>query len=143
MIKRVYHIPGHMLNHIFHDNNCTLARMVCDDLLFKNVDLSVDVFHFKTKHSTNNHFCQENRNPVAFPELLGENGGWYFNSLIAKQTNVWFGGYHAICHEMLVDKYIFFLDEMIMCKNCGTVLKLKKDGQDPDYYPFSQYIMTR
>jgi hypothetical protein len=111
--------------------------MVCDDPVFKNVGLSVDVFHFKTKHSTTNHFCQENCNPVAFPELLGEDGGWYFNFSIAEQTNVWFGRYHAICHEILVDKFIFFLNKMIMCRNYSTVSKLEKDGQEPDYYSFS------
>jgi hypothetical protein len=54
---------------------------------------------------------------------------------------VWFDGYHAICREMLIDKYNFFLDEMIMQKNCSTVLKLKKDGQDPDEYPFSPSML--
>jgi hypothetical protein len=39
---------------------------------------------------------------------------WFFISSIAKQTNVWLGSYHSICREMLVDKYNFFLDEMIV-----------------------------
>ncbi|KAF8222056.1 hypothetical protein L208DRAFT_1324528, partial [Tricholoma matsutake] len=41
----------------------------------------------------------------------------YFNLLIAEQTNVWLGGYHSICCKMVIDKYHFFLDEMIMRRN--------------------------
>lgn len=99
---------------------------------FKNVGLSVDVFHFNCKHSEKDTYCQENCNPVSFPELLGENGkGWYFNSSIAEQTNVWLGGYHSICREMVVDKYHFFLDEMIMRRNRMTKTKLEKEGKQP------------
>ena len=83
--------------------------MVATDLFFDDIGLSVDVFHFKSKHAVTNEFCQAHCNPAVFPELEGENGKpWYFNSSIAEQTNVWLGGYHAICHEMLVDKYNFF-----------------------------------
>jgi hypothetical protein len=137
MIKCIYWIPGLLPEHIFYDNNCKLACMVCDDPVFKNVGLSVDVFHFKCKHLTSDHFCQEHCNPAAFPELLAEEGGWYFNSSIAEQTNVWFGGYHAICCEMLVDKYNFFLDEMIIQKNRTTISKLEKEDRNPDYYSLS------
>jgi hypothetical protein len=100
------------------------------------VGLSVDVFHFKSKHKETDMFCQENCNPSAFLELLGEGGkAWYFNSSIAEQTNVWLGGYHAICREMLVDKYTFFLDEMIFQKNKLTMAKLITGGKEPGYWP--------
>jgi hypothetical protein len=60
-------------------------------------------------------FCQSHCNPAAFPELEEEQGkAWFFNSSIAEQANVWLDSYHSICHEMLVDKYNFFLDEMIV-----------------------------
>jgi hypothetical protein len=114
-----------MPDHIFFDNNCSLAKHVQGDLTFANVGLSVDVFHFKSKHSQEDTFCQLNCNPAAFPKLLGEGGkGWFFNSSIAKQTNVWIGGYHAICQEMKPDRYAFFLDEMILQRNKMTKERL-------------------
>jgi hypothetical protein len=64
-----------------------------------------------------------------YPELLTEDGKWYFNTSIAEQTNVWLGGYHAICREMLPVN--FFLNEMIRLRNCIVVAKLKEDGQHP------------
>lgn len=102
-----------------------------DDTI-KNVGLSVDVFHFNCKHSEKDTYCQENCNPVSFPELLGEDSkGWYFNSSIAEQTNIWLGGYHSICREMAIDKFHFFLDEMIMHRNRMTKVKVEKEGKQP------------
>src|SRR6266508_4900694 len=101
MIKRTYRIPGTMLDHIFYDNNCHIAKMVKNDPVFQSVGLTVDVFHFKCKHSERDAFCQENCNPAAYPELLGTDGQqWYFNSSVVEQTNAWLGGYLAICREM-------------------------------------------
>lgn len=118
-------MPGTMPDHIFFDDNCQLARLVKDDPAFQNVGLSVDVFHFKSKHKTTDTFCQTRCNPASFPELQGEGGkAWYFNSSIAEQTNVWLGGYHSMCREMLVDKYNYFLDEMILRRNRMTYSKL-------------------
>jgi len=59
----------------------------------------------------------------------------FFNSSIAEQTNVWLGGYHSICREMLVDKYNFFLDEMILRRNRMTREKLMKEGAMPSTWP--------
>jgi hypothetical protein len=132
MVKRTFRMPGSMPDHIFFDNNCHLARIAKKDDAFKNVGLSVDVFHFNCKHSEKDTYCQENCNPVSFPELLGEDGkGWYFNLSIAEQTNVWLGGYHSICREMAIDKFHFFLDEMIMRRNRMTKVKLEKEGKQP------------
>jgi len=39
-----------------------------------------------------------------------------------------------MCREMRVDKYNFFLDEMIMRKNRMTKSKLHKDGMNPRYF---------
>jgi hypothetical protein len=125
-----------MPNHIFFDNNCSMKRVVKDDPAFANIGLPVDVFHFKCKHAESDTFCQENCNPVLFPELLGEDGkGWYFNSSIAEQTNVWFGGFHSICREMLPDRYDFFLDEIILQRNRMTRDKLEKEGRGPSNWP--------
>lgn len=136
MIKRTYRISGTMPDHIFFDNNCQLAKIVQHDPDFAKVGLTVDVFHFKSKHSEEDLFCQMNCNPAAFPELKGEGDKpWYFNSSIAEQTNGWLGGYHSICREMLVDKYNFFLDEMILRRNRMTKEKLEKTGEMPSTWP--------
>lgn len=67
-----------------------------------------------------------------FKELLGEDGkGWFFNSSIAEQTNVWLGGFHAIVREMLVDRFNFFLDQIILLRNQMTLDKLQKAGHCP------------
>ncbi|KIK77226.1 hypothetical protein PAXRUDRAFT_36817 [Paxillus rubicundulus Ve08.2h10] len=97
------------LTHIFYDNNCHLAKHVKSDPYFKGIGLSVD--------------------------LKGENGqGWYLNSSITEQTNTWLGGFHSICWEMLVDKFNFLLDELIMqCNHC-TLEKLERDGHIPNYW---------
>lgn len=127
-----------MPNHIFFDNNCSLGKLVKNNPIFKNVGLTVDVFHFSCKHSVSDTFCQQNCNPLLYPELTKpeeEGGGWYFNSSIAEQTNVWLGGYHSICREMLRDKYNFFLDQMIMRKNYMTKAKLEADNMAPLYFP--------
>lgn len=46
MIKRVYRDSKLMPEHIFYDNNCTLSKAAHDDPVFKDVALTVDVFHF-------------------------------------------------------------------------------------------------
>ena len=137
MIKRTYRLPGTMPEHIFFDNNCQIAKIVRNDPAFAHVGLTVDVFHFKCKHSEKDVFCQQQCNPVAYPELQGENGkAWYFNSSIAEQTNSWLGGYQAICREMLVDRYNFFLDEMVRRRNLITMERLKQQGHMPGTWPF-------
>lgn len=142
MIKRTFR-EDIKPNHIFFDNNCTLAKMVATDPFFDDIGLSVDVFHFKSKHSVTDEFCQAHCNPAAFPELEGTNGkAWYFNSSIAEQTNVWLGGYHAICREMLVDKYNFFLDEMIMRRNQATKAKLIEQGHCPGNWLVGEHVQV-
>jgi hypothetical protein len=49
-----------------------LTKMVKDDLFFKDIGLTVDVFHFKSKHSEADVFCQEHCNPAAYPELISQ-----------------------------------------------------------------------
>jgi hypothetical protein len=138
LVKRTFRIHGQMPNHIFYDNNCSLAKHVKNDPAFANVGLPVDIFHFKCKHSISDTFCQENCNPALFPELAGDDGnGWYFNLSIAEQTNVWLGGFQAICREMLPDKYDFYLDEMILQRNKITKVKLEKDGKCPSTWSSS------
>ena len=79
--------------------------------------LPVDVFHWKTKHKQSNDACAVHCNPYSYPDLRkDDDGGWFFNSSIAEQTNVWLGGYHAILREMHAVLYDFFLDEIVMEK---------------------------
>ena len=138
-LKRIFYVESLKPDHIIFDNNCGLAHHVKTDPFFADIGLSVDVFHFKSKHSETDTFCQENCNPAAFPELLGEDGNsWFFNSSVAEQINVWFGGYHVICREMLVDKYDFFLDQIILRHNCVTQEKLGKQGHHPGHWPISK-----
>lgn len=68
MITRVYRIEGTMPEHIFFDNNCTLAKAVQNNPVFKKTKLTVDVFHFKSKHAVTDKFCQQNCNPAAHEE---------------------------------------------------------------------------
>ncbi|KAF8219768.1 hypothetical protein L208DRAFT_1337863, partial [Tricholoma matsutake] len=104
--------------HIFFNNNCTLKRMVEGDEFFSDIGLTVDVFHWSCKHLTRDTFCQQHCNPYCYPELQNNDRlSWYFNSSIAEQTNLWFRGYHAICWEMGVDRFNFFLDKMIYRQN--------------------------
>ncbi|KAF8894187.1 hypothetical protein CPB84DRAFT_1816137 [Gymnopilus junonius] len=139
MIKCTYRVPGTKPDHIFFDNNCSIAKAVKTDPFFQNVGLTVDVFHFKCKHSEKDQFCQDHCNPTAYPELLGEGKQqWYFNSSIAEQTNSWLGGYHAICREMQAHRYNFFLDEMIRRRNIMTREKLAKGGCMPGTWPLSR-----
>lgn len=69
----------------------------------------------------------------AYPELLDEHGKYYFNSSIAEQTNVWFGGFHNMCREMTPVKYDFFLDEMILRRNRATVINLRRQDKQPHH----------
>lgn len=100
----------------------------------------MDVFHFKSKHSVNDHFCQEHCNPSAYDELLDDEGNWVFNTSIAEQNNVWVGGYDSICREMMVDRYNFFLDEMFMRKNRLTLAKLTSDGYAPRHWRMGEIV---
>ncbi|KAI0082933.1 hypothetical protein BDY19DRAFT_901310 [Irpex rosettiformis] len=120
--------------HIIYDNNCSLAKYVKDNPFFANIGLSVDVFHFNCKHSAIDIFCQQNCNPCAFPELIDENGGWFFNTSVAEQTNAWVGGYQSICREMHVAKYNFFLDKMIIRRNRVMLAKLEANGHQPGHW---------
>jgi hypothetical protein len=101
--------------------------------------LSVNVFHFECKHSKTDTFCQENCNPAAFLELKTDDGGWYFNSLACKQTNLWFSNFNPITQGMKPTKFDFFLDEMILCWNQETLKRLEKAGHSPSVWKRSMF----
>ena len=109
--------------------------------LYKSVGFPVDVFHWTCKHKKTSDVCAVDCNPTNFKELLREDQKtWFFNSSIAEQTNVWLGGYHSMLREMVVGKYNFFLDEMILWKNRLIKATLEQDGSCPDY--ISELVYT-
>jgi hypothetical protein len=97
----------------------------------------VDVFHFKTKHSTTDEFCQNHCNPKLWPELTKEDGSWRFNSSAAEQSNVWVGGFNPITREMLPHRFNFFMDEMIQRRNQLIVSCLCEQNKSPWRIPFT------
>ncbi|KAF7332740.1 hypothetical protein MKEN_00157500 [Mycena kentingensis (nom. inval.)] len=136
-VQTAFSVPGAFKpEHLVYDTNCDAKQQVNANKehwsWFSDVGMSVDVFHFLHKHDVGHAFCNEHCNPILFPEMLGDDGrSWYFNTSIAEQTNVWFGGYHSMCREMLPVKYNFFLDEMIRLRNLSTLAKLADDGHNP------------
>jgi hypothetical protein len=87
-----------------------LAKSVKNDPDFNDVGLFVDVFHFLCKHLVTDEFSQTHCNPAHFSELLGKDSyGWYFNSSIAEQTNVWLSGIMPFYKKCMLIHTIFFL----------------------------------
>ncbi|KIJ19463.1 hypothetical protein PAXINDRAFT_161114 [Paxillus involutus ATCC 200175] len=128
MIEQLYSLPwARKPEHLIYDSNCNVLWEVQSRhiLFFKGMGMCVDAFHHQMKHKVGDTFCREWCNMRVYPELLDDDGHFYFNSSIAEQTNVWFGGFHNICQEMTPIKYDFFLDEMIIRHNCVTVTTLR------------------
>lgn len=73
-----------------------------------------------------------------YPELMNDDGQWYFNTSVAEQTNAWLGEYHSMCREMLPAKYDFFLDEMIRLRNIEVLRRLQDVGYKPSIYDSSE-----
>lgn len=105
------------------------------DTYFDHVALPVDVFHFKSKHKESDVDCGKYCNPAIWPELQTPEGGWRFNSSAAEQANAWIGGYQAVVREMQMDRYEFFLDEMIKRRNRALVKDLKRKAKAPYRIP--------
>ncbi|OJT02627.1 hypothetical protein TRAPUB_6808 [Trametes pubescens] len=99
MVKRRHLVPNSMPRFLWYDNNCGVYKYCAanhgEDLHLK-IGLPVDVFHWKCKHKKTDIECSYHCNPYKYPELLKDNTSGFFNSSRAEQTNVWFGGYHAI-----------------------------------------------
>src|SRR5262245_50635748 len=139
MVKRAMSVPGAQKpEHMIYDSNCDAKKQVLarNDTWFDDVGMCVDAWHFKCKHAKSDTFCQTHCNPANYPELMSEDGkGWFFNTSIAEQTNVWLGGYLSICREMLKVKYNFFLDEMVRLRNTEVVRRLEGQGHFPRCSP--------
>ncbi|KAG1804060.1 uncharacterized protein BJ212DRAFT_1202065, partial [Suillus subaureus] len=48
-----------------------------------------------------------------YPELLDDVRGFYFNSYIAEQTNVWFGSFHNICQESEMRRWTLVMPSIV------------------------------
>lgn len=134
MVKNAFSVPNaEKPEHLIYDSNCDAKQqvMASSDEFFKDMGMCVDVWHFLNKHKITHEFCQKHCNPAKYPEMLNENGEWYFNTSVAEQTNAWLGGYHSICREMLPAKFNFFLDEMIRLHNIEVLHKLDEAGHNP------------
>lgn len=104
------------------------------DTYFDACALRVDVFHMKTKHKESDDKCNRLCNPALFKDLIVDNK-WRFNSSAAEITNAWFGGFQSMVREMQVDRYNFFLDEMIKRRNRMTVHELTRRHARPYQIP--------
>ena len=132
MLKNAFSVPGAKKpEHVFYDTNCDARQQAKKDPWFNNVGMCVDVWHFLNKHKVTHEYCQRHCNPAMYPELMDDDGKWFFNTSVAEQTNTWLGGYSSIVREMLPDKYEFFLDEMIGLRNAELLKKLDKEGYNP------------
>ena len=140
--KKLFPTPRSLPNILWYDNNCGMQGMLRadNDTYFENCALPVDVFHFKSKHKEQDTFCGTFCNPYIWMELVGEDGKWVFNSSAAEQTNAWFGGFHAIVRDMRVERYNFFLDEMIMRRNQILRQQLEAQGASPYSIPRSELL---
>jgi hypothetical protein len=119
--------------HLIYDSNCDAKQQVMShgDPYFADMGICVGIWHFLNKHKVTHAFRQKHCNPAMYPELQDKKGDWYFNTLVAKQTNAWLGGYHFMCHKMLPVKFNFFLDEMIRLRNVEMLKRLAASGQHP------------
>ncbi|KZO93021.1 hypothetical protein CALVIDRAFT_486523, partial [Calocera viscosa TUFC12733] len=130
---------------LFYDNNCQLHRYIADHPRlqehFQDTALVVDIFHFKSKHSEKDLYCNRHCNALAYPELFDEESKtWTFNSSACEQTNAWLNNFQPIVREMLPVRYEFFLDEVIKERNRHRVEELQKRGHMPHLVPASELI---
>ncbi|KAF7341033.1 hypothetical protein MSAN_02089100 [Mycena sanguinolenta] len=107
---------------------------------FEFCALPVDVFHFKCKHKEKDVDCGRNCNPYLWDDLRTEDGRWRFNSSAAEQANAWFGGFQSMVREMQVERYDFFLDEMIRRRNTSIIKILTQKGQAPHSIPREELL---
>jgi hypothetical protein len=133
---------------IWYDSNCKLYSMLQNDKdpylrhYFDRCALPVDVFHYKTKHKESDVDCGKNCNPYKWPELRIDDKEWRFNSSAAEQVNAWYGRFQAIVREMQVDRYNFFLNEMVRRRNRLVVEDLRRRDLKPCSYVRSYLLST-
>ena len=132
MVQNAFSVPGAKKpDHIFYDSNCDARQQAEKNTWFAGIGMCVDVWHFRNKHKVTHEYCQKYCNPIQYPELVDEEGKWFFNTSVAEQVNAWLGGYLSICWEMLPVRFDFFLDEMIRLRNVEHLKNLEKAGHHP------------
>lgn len=105
-----------------------LASRPGDPLL--QMRFPVNVFHFKCKHKETDEFCSSHCNPALFRHLKTPDNKWTFNSSVAEQTNMWFGRFQPIVRELRVDRFNFFLDQVILIHNENLLQDLTRKGKN-------------
>ncbi|KIJ36555.1 hypothetical protein M422DRAFT_61158 [Sphaerobolus stellatus SS14] len=140
--KQLFPIQHSLPNVMWYDNNCGMQAMLRadNDEYFNDCALPVDVFHFKSKLKEQDVFCSMFCNPYILKDLVDEKEQGDFNSSAAEQTNAWLGGFHAILRDMHVERYNFFLDEMIMRHNQTLRRQLEEQGLSPYNIPRSELL---
>ncbi|KZP00080.1 hypothetical protein CALVIDRAFT_476434, partial [Calocera viscosa TUFC12733] len=144
-LKTVFPARCSLPDVLFYDNNCNFHRYIADrprlQEHFQDTALVVDIFHFKSKHSENDLYCNRHCNALAYPELFDEEKKtWTFNSSACEQTNAWLNNFQPIVREMLPVRYEFFLDEVIKERNRHLVNELQKRGHMPHLLPASELM---
>lgn len=143
--RRLFPTTASLPEVLWHDQNCRLWSVLqnCDletRTFFAKCALPVDVFHFKCKHKQSDVVCSTHCNPYIWPELRTPEGKWRFNSSAAEQANVWASKYQPIVREMQVDRYNFFLDEMVRRRNQVVVNELRRRGHAPYRIPREEIL---
>ncbi|KAG1869640.1 hypothetical protein F4604DRAFT_1927056 [Suillus subluteus] len=113
MIEKMFTLPrAHKLQHMIYNSNCNALHEVESRKIafFEGMGMCVDAFHHRTKHKASDVLCHEHCDMKAYPELLDDN-------------------------EMMLVKYDFFLDEMILHRNLMTVATLQKQNKLPHHPP--------
>ncbi|KAG2348654.1 hypothetical protein BDR05DRAFT_874186 [Suillus weaverae] len=107
LVEKIFSLPcARKPQHMIYDSNCNALHE--EHRFFRGIGMCVNAFHHKMKHKGSDTYCWEHCDMRAYPELMDDKRGFYFNSSIAEQTNVWFGSFHNICQEMTPIKYDFF-----------------------------------
>jgi hypothetical protein len=89
LIERAMSVPrARKPEHIIYDSCCIAKQQAVNIPWFDGVGMCIDPWHFTNKHKNTDTFCRINCNPADYPELLTDDGKWYFNTLIAEQINV-------------------------------------------------------
>ena len=134
MVKNAFSVPGAQKpEHLIYDSTCDAKQqaMASGDPFFADIGMCIDVWHFLNKHKVTHKFCQQHCNPVMYPELMDNDGQWYFNTLVAEQINAWLAKYNSMCWEMLPVKFNFFLNEMIQLRDIKTLKRLDANRHHP------------
>jgi len=77
-------------------DSCCLARQQAENIP-GSTGLACASIHgiFENKHKNTHEYCRIHCNAQDYPELLTEDGKWYFNTLLRNRLMCGWGWYHA------------------------------------------------